>query len=350
MTGPTGAPSILKTLFSVSAADPSDKAATRKLVSAGATLTASFFIMNAAATLIAGYGLLANSVAVVIGAMLIAMLYGPILAVGLALAEADMHLFGRAVAAEILGALWVLSIGVCLGIVHQDIPIGSQILDRTAPNLLDLMIALVGGAAGAYASISPRVSSAVVGVAIATALCPPLAASGILLAHAQTGLSAGAFLLFLTNLVAIAVGAMLTFAAFGHRAAFSRDSASIRWTARLASLAALAVLAIYLGHSLQRVVNENVLRNRAEAALTEAIAEFPGARIAEVRLRRAGAATSAYAVIRTPSPLHQEDVRALDEALDRAAGQDLDLHVRVIRVEEWTRSGPVHGARWPNER
>ena len=282
--------------------------------------------------------------------MLIATLYGPILALGLALAEADMHLFARAVAAEILGALWVLSIGFGLCIVHQDIPIGSQILERTAPNLLDLMIALVGGAAGAYASISPRVSSAVVGVAIATALCPPLAASGILLAHDQTALAGGAFLLFLTNLVAIAVGAMFTFILFGHRAAFRRHSPSVRWTARLASLGALAVLAVYLGHSLDTVVSENVLRNRAEAALTEAIAAFPGARVAEVRLRRARAGTSAFVVIRTPSPLRQEDVRALDEALDRAAGQDLDLHVRVIRVEEWTRSGPLHEMRWPSER
>ena len=61
----------------------------RAAVTAGAGLSSSYFIMNAAATLIAGYGLLADSVAVIIGAMLIAMLYGPILGLGLAMARAS---------------------------------------------------------------------------------------------------------------------------------------------------------------------------------------------------------------------------------------------------------------------
>jgi uncharacterized membrane protein len=261
-----------------------------------------------------------------------------------------MRLFFRAVGTEILGAAWVLAIGFSLGLLHQDIPIGSQILDRTAPNLLDLMIALVGGVAGAYASVSPRVSGAVVGVAIATALCPPLAACGILLAQGDHALAGGAFLLFLTNLVAIAVGAMLTFILFGHRAVFSRHGRSVRWTARLISLGAFGVLAVYLANSLNSAVSENVMRSRAEAALAQAIAPIQGARIAELRLGHGPAGRSAFAVIRSPAPLGQEQVRAMNEALDRAVGQDLDLHVRVIRVEEWTRGGPVHGMRWPNER
>jgi hypothetical protein len=67
--------------------------------------------MNAASTLIAGFGLLENSPAVIIGAMLIAMLFGPILGIALGLAEADMRLVGRSFVSEVVGVLWVLVIG-----------------------------------------------------------------------------------------------------------------------------------------------------------------------------------------------------------------------------------------------
>jgi hypothetical protein len=86
---------------------------TRPLVASGARLSANYLLMNAAATL-RGYGLLSNSEAVIIGAMLIAMLYGPILAIGMAFAELDGKLLGRApfcgVAGRMLGLLyWVPS-------------------------------------------------------------------------------------------------------------------------------------------------------------------------------------------------------------------------------------------------
>jgi uncharacterized hydrophobic protein (TIGR00271 family) len=327
-----------------------DPVKTRELVVSGASMSAPYFLMNAAATLIAGYGLLADSVAVVIGAMLIAMLYGPILGLGFAMATADTRLLARSLAAEITGAAWVLSLGLALGLMHGEILIGEQILARTAPNLLDLMIALVGGAAGAYATISTRISGAVVGVAIATALCPPLTACGILIAHGQIGLAGGAFLLFFTNLMAIAVGAMVVFLLAGYRAVFSGDGGHVPWTARGVSLGALIALAAYLGHNLNAAVDDSTLRNRAHEALTRAAQAFPGARIVEIRLRQEGGKTGAFAVIRSAAPLSTAQVGVLDDALDRAVGRDLDLHVRLVRVDEMTRAGPVFDLRWPQER
>jgi uncharacterized membrane protein len=79
----------------------------------GAALTGSYLAMNAAATLIAGFGLFENSPAVIIGAMLIAMLFGPIVGIALALAEADMMLLGRSAMAEV-GAAWVLAIRLAI--------------------------------------------------------------------------------------------------------------------------------------------------------------------------------------------------------------------------------------------
>jgi uncharacterized hydrophobic protein (TIGR00271 family) len=126
--------------------------------------------MNAAATLIAGFGLFENSSAVIIGAMLIAMLFGPIVGIALALAEADMQLLRQSVVTEVAGAVWVLAIGFGLGVAIRDLPIGSEILSRTSPGTLNLLIALVGGLAGAVTYFATGISVVVVGVSIATAL------------------------------------------------------------------------------------------------------------------------------------------------------------------------------------
>ena len=83
----------------------------------------------------------------IIGAMLIAMLYGPIVGVALGLAEARLPLLARSLVSEIAGAVWVWAIGYAVGAASRHITIASEILSRTSPNLLDLLVALAGGVA-----------------------------------------------------------------------------------------------------------------------------------------------------------------------------------------------------------
>ncbi|MFM9939019.1 MAG: DUF389 domain-containing protein [Hyphomicrobiaceae bacterium] len=292
--------------------------------------------MNAAATLIAGFGLLADSDAVIIGAMLIAMLYGPIIALGLALAELDKTLLKSALAAEIIGASCVLLLGLVIGGLSLDVPIGNQLLARTSPNILDLLIALIGGAAGAYAAASPKISGAVVGVAIATALCPPLTACGILLAHGLTGLAAGALLLFVTNLTAITVAAMTVFLILGHGQNWHFGAG---WATRAAPLAVLSVLAVYLLGTFRHVVEEATIRSQVKSALEEGLKHLPGTRIIEVRLLREQGRQIVFAVARSPTRISNDVVAALDSAVDRSAGRDITLYLRTVLVEEQSREG-----------
>lgn len=154
-----------------------------------------YAIMNFLATVVACYGLLANSPAVVIGAMILAMLLGPISGVALALVDGDIGLLRKALFAELGGVLLVVVTAFVVGFVHRDIPLTHEIMVRTAPNFFDLMIALASGAAGAYASVSTRLSVAFIGVAVATALVPPLACCGMLLARGDAELAGGAFYL-----------------------------------------------------------------------------------------------------------------------------------------------------------
>src|SRR5262245_60178735 len=123
--------------------DEAQRSATRESVDSGSALTGSYLAMNATATLLAGFGLLQNSPAVVIGAMLVAMLFGPLVGIALGLAEANLPLLGRSLLSEIAGVAWVLVIGYLVGMASRHVPVANEILSRTSPNVLDLLIGLV---------------------------------------------------------------------------------------------------------------------------------------------------------------------------------------------------------------
>lgn len=172
-------------------------------IESGALPTRSFYLLNGLAAIIAGFGLLANSPAVVIGAMLVAMLIGPISGIALAIIDARFALLKKSLLTLFSGGVLIYAIGMLLGWLYPEQSMSQEIVARTAPNTMDVVVALAGGTAGAYAMISRNLSVAVVGVAVATALVPPLTASGILLANGNYDLALGALLLTLTNILAI---------------------------------------------------------------------------------------------------------------------------------------------------
>ena len=120
-------------------------------IEAGALPTKIFFMMNGLSAVIAGYGLLANSPAVVIGAMLVAMMLSPITSAALAVIDARLSLLKTSLITLIGGVFVIYVIGMGLGFLHGDNVMTAEILARTSPTTMDLMVALAGGAAGAYA-------------------------------------------------------------------------------------------------------------------------------------------------------------------------------------------------------
>ena len=125
-----------------------------------------FIVMNALAAIIASYALLAGSVSGVIGAMLVAMLLGPIAGLSLSLVDGDYLLFKQSAISLIGGIGIVIFCSFIIGFIHDDMPVSTELLARTRPNYLDLMIALAGGAVGAYAVITPRIPNPNVGVTV----------------------------------------------------------------------------------------------------------------------------------------------------------------------------------------
>ncbi|MBO7941695.1 DUF389 domain-containing protein, partial [Streptomyces sp. S9] len=126
---------------------------------------------------IATLGLLQNSVAVIIGAMLISPLMGPIIELGMGLATFDLRTIRGSLAALAAGVAAALLIAVAIVIVSPLQEPTAEILARTQPTLFDLLVAVFSGLAGAYATVT-RKGETIVGVAIATALMPPLAVVG----------------------------------------------------------------------------------------------------------------------------------------------------------------------------
>ncbi|MEC9225342.1 MAG: DUF389 domain-containing protein [Actinomycetota bacterium] len=169
-----------------------------------------FFLMLTLSVTIAVMGLAANSVAVVIGAMLIAPLMTPIMSFS---AAVGLGLGRRAIQAAVvvgIGSLWSLVYSIVLSRLLPSLELGSEILGRTSPDIRDLVVAIAAGAAGAYAVAHEDVSATLPGVAVAVALVPPLAATGILIGAREGVLAEGSALLYATNLFAIAFSALAT--------------------------------------------------------------------------------------------------------------------------------------------
>ncbi len=319
------------------------KQAICKSIRENAAFTAPYATMNTLATIVACYGLLQNSTAVVIGAMIIAMLLGPISGIALALVGGDNALLRKALLAEVGGALIVLSVAFVIGKVHQDMPLTNEILSRTTPNILDLMIALFGGAAGAYATVSPRLSVGLVGVAIATALVPPLSTCSICLARGETRLAFGGFLLFFANFVAIQFASSVVMFLHGYHKlseqALGRRVLAERNALTLLLLVGLAVLLGYdFSQSLAKQSFETDVRHRLERELRA----YPGVYLADLRFQQEGSKARVTAVLRTPYSFAPERVAALETKLPAPKGEKLELHIRSVITEETTRDGYLH--------
>ena len=162
------------------------------------------------AIFIASLGLNVNSPAVVIGAMLISPLMGPIMGLGLGMAINDLTLLKKAG----YNYLFAAGVGLLTSTIYFAIsPINdahSEILARTSPNIYDVLIAFFGGLAGIIATSSKLKGNVIPGVAIATALMPPLCTAGYGLATWQLDYFLGAFYLFLINTVFIALATLIT--------------------------------------------------------------------------------------------------------------------------------------------
>ena len=181
-----------------------------------AKLTSTFMTLLILATMIATFGLFINSASVIIGAMLLAPLMQPIVSLSMGVLRQDTVLELVSVRTIAIGVLSVLLTAAVIAWLTPIAKLTTEMAGRLSPTILDLFVAVASGAAAAYAKSNEKISGSLAGVAIAVALVPPIAVSGVGLGWGEWHMFSSAFLLFLTNLVGIVLAAALTFMLLGY--------------------------------------------------------------------------------------------------------------------------------------
>lgn len=212
-------------------------------------MTSRYSFMIVMSCAIAILGLLLSSPAVVIGAMLISPLMGPIMSLGFSLCVVDFRQMRKSLEALLIGTLLALAISMVIVYISPLTDPTPEILGRTKPNLFDLLVAVFSGLAGGYATIKQK-GATIVGVAIATALMPPLAVVGYGIATLSWSIAGGAFFLFMTNLLAISLSVTLLAKWYGFD--YSNAPAHTVWQT-LMVFCVFAVLSFPLGLSLSKI-------------------------------------------------------------------------------------------------
>lgn len=210
-----------------------------------------YVVLMTLSVILATLGIFANSSPVIIGAMILAPLMSPIISLSMGVLRQDRSLIKRSLITVVVG----LFIGYLFAIILTFItPINNmniEITSRIKPNIIDLGIAVISGAAGAYAHSREEIAKTLAGVAISVALVPPLAVSGIGIAWLNWEVFFGAFLLVITNLTGMVLAGALTFLFTGY-SPFRLARKGV-----LISFFVVLSLSVPLGYGFFKVVQEN---------------------------------------------------------------------------------------------
>ncbi|MEJ2060833.1 MAG: TIGR00341 family protein [Gammaproteobacteria bacterium] len=175
-----------------------------------AHLNRNFVTLVFLSTIVAAIGLLENNLAVVIGAMVIAPLLGPNLALALGTALGDTHLMRHAVLTNLAGLALAVGMSVLIGLLSPIDTTSHELVSRTSVGMDSVALALASGAA-AVLSITTGLPAVLVGVMVAVALLPPAATFGIMLGSQHYGMAIGAGILLAVNVVCVNLAAKLVF-------------------------------------------------------------------------------------------------------------------------------------------
>ena len=219
-----------------------------------ARTTTAFSVLMVLSTLLAATGLFLNSASVIIGAMILAPLMAPVISLAMGIARTDTRLIRSSLRTLGTGSILAIGCAAMFALLTPLQTITTEMDSRLHPSLLDLLVALLSGVAGAYATAKEQLAKSMAGVAIAVALVPPLAVAGIGIGWANPDMIIGASLLYLTNLIGIMLAASLTFLVLGF-APVSRARNTLAM-----SLGLLVLISIPLGLSFHTLIQQNAIR------------------------------------------------------------------------------------------
>lgn len=301
------------------------------------SFTPKFFILLIFSTIIATLGLIADNVAVVIGAMIIAPLMWPILGVSLAITRAKHKFFRESLTLLIISIVLSIFVAWAVSLLSPILEINGEILARTNPNIIDLVIALATGAIATYIVLSPQQDS-LAGVAVAAALIPPLAAAGISIALTDFTAFKGALLLFGANLFAIILMSILILALGGLvKLRTEEDKFNITMGVIISS-AMMVIIAIPLAFVLRDSIDINKQEARIYKQLQSEIKIIhPEAllnKLVITGLERDSNFTNIKASIQAPvgATLYTQDQNHMTQQISKLINKSVDLDITISPI------------------
>ncbi|NJM00322.1 MAG: DUF389 domain-containing protein [Synechococcaceae cyanobacterium SM2_3_2] len=283
---------------------------------------------------IATFGLLSNSAAVIIGAMLVAPLMLPIRGLALGALNGDIGMFWMSLRSVGIGTGIGISLSCLIGLTVSLPAWGSEILARTQPNLLDLGVALAAGTVGAFAKMRPKISDSLAGVAISVALMPPVCVIGLGISAFDWPTSMGAALLYVTNLLGIALACMVTFLLGGY-APGHRARRVVVWTVGMT-----AALLIPLGASLTRLLTQGELEIAVRQALLNRAITFQRVELVESDFNWVANPPEVILTVRSTDEITPVQVGFMEALVEEVTGRPFTLIFRVTPIDEVRRPSP----------
>lgn len=298
-------------------------------------LTGSYLAALVFANLIALLGLLSNSVAVVIGAMLISPLMGPIFTLGLSFAMGNLVLArkaGRIIGISVFLTIAAAAIFTLISPLKEATP---EILARTRPNIYDLLVAIFAGAIGAIALCTRKnYLFTTTGIAIATAVIPPLSVVGYGIGTLQLGMAMGGFLLFFTNLVAIVISSDIVFMLLRFRSSMVEENRyPLRVRLKILGVT-LAVISIPLITTLVIDIRTLKLSRQIEKTLKSHLNLERHSRLTGFSINREGAELLVLASVNTVGGIDTVTETRLEKALSEDAARQVKLELEQVPVRE----------------
>ena len=298
--------------------------------------TGYFFILTMA-NLIALSGLLTNSAPVIIGAMLISPLMGPILSFGFAFITGTRRIWWMSLRKIVISVTVTLVVAAAATFISPLKGLTQEIISRTQPNLYDLVVALLAGSVGAAAICTKKNYLTIVpGVAIATAVIPPLSVAGFGLGIGNLSIFMGGFFLFFTNFVAITLATTVVFFFYGFRSRMTAEAdGEGRLKTRFVYLGViLFVISIPLIYTLQVSIRDIRLRGEVGRLLRHELDMSKRSRLTTFELARTEKGELLVnAVVNSVDYLNEEEIGRAERELTETLGEPITLAVEQVKVQ-----------------
>ena len=304
-----------------------------------------YYFLVALAAIVASFGLLLNSAAIIIGAMLISPIMKPILGMSFSITTGDSKLFSRAIASILFGSLFAITISIIITLIVPTRALTSEILARTQPTIIDLFVAFASGAAGAFILQNNKDLTVLPGVAIATALMPPLCVVGAGIAMRDFSVALGGFLLFLSNFIAINLAAALIFKLVGIT---TKDEITVtdddgvvtvvkhRKGRMLWSITAFVIISIPLSYFLYNTINTEATDKTIDTSLKTVINTYENVDLVNYSYKYADNKYAINAVVRSDKELYGSDIISMENYLERVLSKPTAITLKIIFATDVT--------------